>query len=173
MHQAASRTHTHIHTHNMSHHSYFAAERARVSTRSDKVEENEEEQEKKGTPRQNVIRADTRHCALARDNRLVLVHGRTRESLLERFVTKLRGRTLSHPRRSYPSVSRCRARARTTHHSVDHPFCTPSFSHPLINLRPSSTCFFLLPYCSIPYFAFLFLSHTFAFSFPLFFLLLD
>lgn len=123
-----------------------AAEHTRVSTRPD--EDSGRKRKRRTTERntrKNVIRDDTKHCALARDNQLALVHGRTRESLLERLVTKLRGRTLSHPRRSCPSVPCYRARARTTHHYVVHPFCIPSFTHSLITSAPPAPAFFFYP----------------------------
>lgn len=121
-HQANSRTHTHT---TCTHHSLLArslacslaAERARVSTRRTKKKRKEEN-------RGSAIRADTRHCTLARYRLAPVLHGHTRGSLLERLVAKLRGRAPSLSRGSCPFVSRCRARA---HHA---PLRRPPLSLP-------------------------------------------
>lgn len=96
----------------------------------------EEEEERRNTAR-SATRADIRHCAPARYRLAPVLHGRTRGSLLERLVAKLRGRAPSS-RLSLSRVSPCRAAERArAHHassasllsslSPDHPLGTYSF----------------------------------------------
>lgn len=116
--------HTHTHTHMYT--PLFARSFARLLARSRgqarACRHDVRRRRGKKKHRGSAIRADTRHCALARYRLAPVLHGRTRGSLLERLVAKLRGRAPSLSRGSCPSVSRCQARARTTHPFVVHPY---------------------------------------------------
>lgn len=125
-HQANSRTHTHR---TCTHHSSLARSpacslaRSRPSARACRHDVRRRRGKKKH--RGSAIRADTRHCALARYRLAPVLHGRTRGSLLEILVAKLRGRAPSLSRGSGPSVSRCRARAHHAPLSLPSPFFRP------------------------------------------------
>lgn len=138
----ANRTHTHT---TCTHHSSLARSLAcSLQPNARACRHNVRRRRGKKKYRGSAIRADTRHCALARYRLAPVLHGRTRGSLLERLVAKLRGRAPSLSRGSYPSVSRCRARARTTHPfaiypSLTHRSLSRSFANPPYPLFTSST----------------------------------
>lgn len=135
-HQVNSRTHTHT---TCTHHSSLARSFARLlargpSARARACRHDVRRRRGKKKHRGSAIRADTRHCALARYRLAPVLHGRTRRSLLERLVAKLRGRAPSLSRGSCPSVSRCQARApRTPSPSTPiapFPFLSPAPDNP-------------------------------------------
>jgi len=78
----------------------------------------------------SAIRADTRHCALARYRLAPVLHERTRGSLLERLVAKLRGRAPSLSRIMSLRVALPSARAPRTPSSstpiAPFPFLSPT-----------------------------------------------
>lgn len=135
-HQTNSRTHTHNMYTPLFARSFARFSRARARAYRHDVRRRRGKKKHRGS----AIRADTRHCALARYRLAPVLHGRTRESLLERLVAKLRGRA--------PSLSRgsCRAtkRARTTHLFAVHPYRSLplSFANPRQSPIPTLYVFY-------------------------------
>lgn len=141
-HQTNSRTHTHsrytpLFVRSLLVRSLARAGRARARADTTDVRRRRGKKKHRGS----ANRADTRHCALARYRLAPVLHGRTRGSLLERLVAKLRGRAPSLSRGSCPSE-----RARTT-----HPLSLPSpfFRQPPVPQFAPST---LLPVLHPPLF---------------------
>lgn len=128
-HQTNSRTHTHSMYTPLFVRSLLVRSLARAGRARARADTTDVRRRGKKKHRGSANRADTRHCALARYRLAPVLHGRTRGSLLERLVAKLRGRAPSLSRGSCPSVSRCpSARApRIPYRSLPLSFANPRY----------------------------------------------